>query len=193
MIKGIMSFNEREKNFALGLAYKSLEYFIDYNCNIPFDRKTIEKEYGKNSPLLDNKACFVTLHTRSQELRGCMGTLTSEEPLYREIIKNSVIAGLEDFRFKPLTREQLESTHFEITIMGVLEKLTDPSQLKLGQQGLVISRGKQQGLLLPQVALENEWNQTEFLNQTCIKAGIPPDSWKKEGTNIFSFSAQVLS
>lgn len=135
-------------------------------------------------------AAFVTLTQRGQ-LRGCIGHVIAQEPLYQSVMENAVNASTRDPRFPPMTAQEEKTVHIEISVMTPLELIDDPSKVVVGKHGILIRKGFNQGLLLPQVATEYGWNREAFLDQTCIKAGLPRNAWK-EGAQIFVFSAQVF-
>jgi len=94
-------------------------------------------------------------------------------------------------RFEPVSPEELKDLDIEISVLSPLTKIDDPRQVRVGTHGLVVARGSQRGLLLPQVAVENSWDREEFLKQACLKAGLPADDWKK-GADIFIFEALII-
>jgi AmmeMemoRadiSam system protein A len=132
---------------------------------------------------------FVTL-LRGERLRGCIGHVVTTRPLYLTVRECALAAALEDPRFDPVTAAELPGLELEISILSPLEDIA-PSEVEAGRHGLLISRGVRRGLLLPQVAVECKWNREEFLEATCLKAGLPVDAWR-EGARIQAFTAQVL-
>jgi hypothetical protein len=148
-------------------------------------------EYTTQNPnLLGPRGAFVTLKKHG-ELRGCIGYIEPVLPLYDAVIRVAIYAATQDQRFPPVTREELEDLEFEISVLTTPEKVDGPARVEVGRHGLVISRGANRGLLLPQVAVENGWDRETFLNQACVKAGLPPDAWKK-GAEISTFEAIVF-
>jgi AmmeMemoRadiSam system protein A len=149
---------------------------------------------GKSAscPLLnESRGIFVTLK-QGGTLRGCIGTLQTEEPLYRAVVTASISAAARDPRFQPLSEEELEGTDIEISILSPFGELDDIEGIVVGEHGLYIQKGYHAGLLLPQVAVEYGWNRTEFLEQCCRKAGLETEDWKDEDTRIMIFSAHVF-
>jgi AmmeMemoRadiSam system protein A len=132
---------------------------------------------------------FVTLTERGR-LRGCIGHIEAVKPLYVTVRECARAAALEDPRFDPVTPAELSSLHIEISILSPLVDIA-PQEVELGRHGLLISRGGRRGLLLPQVAEEWNWNREQFLQETCLKAGLPADAWQ-QGARIQAFTAQVL-
>ena len=134
---------------------------------------------------------FVTL-TIHGELRGCIGSIIAVEPLYQAVATSARNAAFRDPRFFPLTKDELGRIELEISVMGPIERVTNVDAIVVGRDGLIISRGGQAGLLLPQVATDWGWDREEFLSQTCVKAGLPRDAWKLPETKIEKFSAEVF-
>lgn len=137
-------------------------------------------------------ACFVTLENHG-ELRGCIGNMVADGPLYEAVMRNAVSA-CQDPRFvdQPVTAQELDQLHIEISYLSPMKRVKDPNEIVVGQHGLLISFGPQRGVLLPQVAYERGWTREEFLSQTCRKAGLPPQTWKQPNATIESFEAEVF-
>jgi uncharacterized protein len=135
---------------------------------------------------------FVTLNTPAGDLRGCIGSIVPVAPLYQAVSDSAVNAATRDPRFHPVSRQELQGLHLEISVMGPIEAVSSVNDIEVGRDGLIISRGRFAGLLLPQVATEYGWDREAFLSHTCQKAGLPPDSWKDPGTRIERFSAEVF-
>ena len=142
------------------------------------------------SPSL-NEPCgaFVTLHKKGR-LRGCIGYVEAFKPLVQTVCDCAVAAATQDPRFRPITADEIPSLHIEISILSPLADIS-PEKVEVGTHGLVVSRGFHRGLLLPQVAVEWNWDREEFLTQTCLKAGLPSDAWRK-GAKVQTFTAQVF-
>jgi AmmeMemoRadiSam system protein B/AmmeMemoRadiSam system protein A len=150
-------------------------------------------EADQLSPGLRNDgACFVTLENRGQ-LRGCIGNMVARGPLYQAVIDNAVSA-CKDHRFisNPVTAAELDQLHIEISYLTPMKLVAKPDEIVVGQHGLLISLSGQRGVLLPQVAYERGWTRAEFLVQTCRKAGLPPDAWRRPEAQIYSFEAEVF-
>ncbi len=176
------SLSADEKKELLELAKQSVESYI--NEGQVLDYKT------ENPDFLGEKGAFVTLKKRG-ELRGCIGFIEPLFPLYEAVIRTAVYAATEDTRFSPVAKDELKDLEYEISVLTPLQKIDNPRAVRVGKHGLVISMGKNRGLLLPQVPVENNWDRETFLNQACVKAGLAPDSWKK-GAEIFVFEAIVF-
>lgn len=135
---------------------------------------------------------FVSLRTKRGELRGCIGSIRAMEPLFKAVATSAVSAAFRDPRFLPVRRDELQQLDLEISVMGPIESVRDAAEIEVGRDGLIISRGRFAGLLLPQVATEYGWDRETFLDQACVKAGLPPGSWRSAETRIEKFSAEVF-
>ena len=133
---------------------------------------------------------FVTLH-KGADLRGCIGHIEPTEPLGAVVPRCAVAACSTDPRFPPLASDELDAIDIEISLLGPLESIDGPADIVIGRHGLVVERGWQRGLLLPQVATERSWNADTFLAHTCRKAGLPLDAWK-HGAKAWRFEAEVF-
>ena len=134
---------------------------------------------------------FVTIHY-NEALRGCIGYIEGVKSIPDTVIDMSVASAFRDPRFPPLTLKEYENIDIEISVLSPIEEVTGISDIVIGRDGLIISSGGRSGLLLPQVATENNWDLPTFLEHTCFKAGLPGDAWKWKDTKIEKFSAQVF-
>jgi hypothetical protein len=142
-----------------------------------------------SGPASEPCGAFVTLQ-KGGRLRGCIGYVEAQKPLVTTVRECAVAAGLRDPRFEPVTPRELPGLRLEISVLSPLEDIA-PEKIEVGRHGLLISRGGQRGLLLPQVAVEWKWDRERFLAETCLKAGLPPDAWRY-GARIQAFTAQVF-
>ena len=131
-------------------------------------------------------AVFVTL-TEAGELRGCIGTLDPSESIADAVAAAAVSAALHDPRFPPVTRTELPALTLEVSVLGPLVVLADPTRFRLGVDGLVVERGRQRGLLLPEVAATAGFDTIGMLDGTCRKAGLPPGAWRDHRTSVLAF------
>lgn len=144
-----------------------------------------------NDPgLLQARGAFVTLTIRG-DLRGCIGHVAAVEPLIASVADNAQAAGLQDPRFPPVTPHELESITIEVSALTPMQPVGNPEDIEVGRHGLMITKGHCRGLLLPQVPVEWGWEREEFLAQTCVKAGLPPNAWK-QGATLECFEAEVF-
>lgn len=144
---------------------------------------------------------FVTINTLNhgeKQLRGCIGYPYPTLPLVEAVIESAVDAATQDPRFYPLSLKELENVVFEVSVLTPPELITVQkpdeyvNEVKIGEDGLIVEKGMFKGLLLPQVPVEWNWDEEEFLCQCCVKAGLPPDSWLVKGTKIYKFQAIIF-
>lgn len=134
--------------------------------------------------------CFVTIKQQGQ-LRGCIGNFESDRPLYRLVQEMAVSAATRDPRFYPMKQQDLADFELDISVLSPLQLIESVEEIKVGKHGIYIVKGSYRGVLLPQVATEYGWDRETFLRHTCIKAGLPEDTWQKE-CQIYIFSALVF-
>lgn len=140
---------------------------------------------------------FVTL-SKKEDLRGCIGLPTPDRILHQSLVDAAIASATEDPRFPPVGFEELDEITFEVTVLTppVEIKVRDPSEypkmIKIGRDGLILKWEFGAGLLLPQVPVEYGWNEEEFLNHTCEKAGAPSNHWKQKSTKILKFEGIVF-
>jgi len=134
---------------------------------------------------------FVTLHLGG-DLRGCIGYPRGDRLLAEVVRQCALSAALEDPRFPAVDATELPRLTIEISVLGPIEPVTDPAVIEVGRHGLLLSQGGARGLLLPQVASERGWTRETFLSQTCLKAGLAPDAWRR-GASIARFEADIFS
>lgn len=179
------SLTSPEKAELLDLARKSAEYAV--HTNRLYDppastSETLNREYG----------AFVTL-TEGGALRGCIGYTAPSRPLYLTVRDTAAYAALKDPRFQQVSVAELSSLEYEISVLSPMRRVANVEEIKVGRDGLLMKNGDNEGLLLPQVPVEQKWDRLTFLEQTCVKAGMDPNCWKSEDTDIFRFTAVVFS
>jgi MEMO1 family protein len=178
------SLTDAEKAELLAVARKSVESMVQKNepyAPAPSSSEVLNREYG----------AFVTL-TEGGALRGCIGYTAPVKPLYLTVRDTATFAALRDPRFPPVTASELPRLAYEISVLSPLRRVTNLDQIKVGRDGLLMKNRESEGLLLPQVPVEQKWDRLTFLEQTCVKAGMHPNCWKDENTDIFSFTAVVF-
>jgi AmmeMemoRadiSam system protein A len=142
--------------------------------------------------LLLPAAVFVSLHL-DHALRGCIGLVEARTPLFRAVQEMAVAAATRDPRFSPLTEDELEAVELEISVLSHARSVRGPDEIEIGKHGLVVEAHGRRGLLLPQVAAEAGWDAPTLLARTCVKAGLPADTWQRADARITAFEAQVFS
>ena len=172
-----------EERTCLKLARQALEHFFETGRHL--------RSPVKSGTLKEKRGAFVTL-TVDGELRGCIGYPLPVKALDETIIEMAVAAATQDPRFEPLSPNELKKITIEISVLGLPEPVSDPGKVQVGCHGIIVTKGFQKGLLLPQVPVEHRWDRETFLCHGCLKAGLPPEEWKK-GAKIEVFTAQVFS
>lgn len=140
---------------------------------------------------LQKGGVFVTLHENGH-LRGCIGRMQSTMPLAETIKDMAVAAAFEDPRFDALHRSEIDAIDIEITILGPLQRIRGKEDVVVGNHGLYIIAQRRAGVLLPQVATEYGWDSATFLDNVCLKAGLPAATWKDPESELFVFEGLVF-
>ena len=178
-----MELTAKEKVTLLDIAKKAITARIN-NKDMP--------ELSVDSEILKEKrGAFVTLKKRGH-LRGCIGYIKAIKPLGETVQEMAVAAAFHDSRFPSLKPDEFRDLTFEISVLSPLKLIKDIDEIEVGKHGLYIVRGYKSGLLLPQVAVEYEWDRESFLKETCHKAGLPMRAWMDEETEIYIFSAEYF-
>jgi AmmeMemoRadiSam system protein A len=150
---------------------------------------------AENSVLAKNCGAFVTLHIktdRGRKLRGCIGRMTAAESLEKTVRTMAAEAAFSDPRFPPLSRDELQRCHIEISALSPMEPCPDPRTVRVGVHGLYLIRRGRAGVLLPQVPVEQGWDLDEYLDYICVKAGLPPHSYDAPDAELYTFTAAVF-
>jgi len=179
------SLDQKEKDALIRIARKSVETAVR-------EKKLYEPPPPEFESLLREYGVFVTLRKKG-ELRGCIGWITTEKPLYLAVRDTATFAALQDPRFDPVNAGELRELEYEISVLTPFRRVLDVNEVRVGRDGLLIIRGHNEGVLLPQVAAEERWDRKTFLEEACRKAGLPRQAWQDEATDIFVFSALVFS
>lgn len=177
--------NEQQKKL-LQIARESVEHFVSNGEKKEF--KITDDE------LLDKKGAFVTLHVGG-ELRGCIGRIEpSEEPLWQVVRDMAIEAATGDPRFFPVEEKDLEKLDYEISVLSVPERINDWKKIELGKHGVIVKKGYNSGVFLPQVATDTGWELEKFLGELCgSKAGLAYDCYKNDPeVELYIFTAQVF-
>jgi AmmeMemoRadiSam system protein A len=173
-------FSWEERGVLLALAHEAILSKIE------------NRELALPSPslhLAEPRGVFTTIHLYGV-LRGCVGLVSAAKPLYRNVAETARSAAFEDARFSPVTRAEAANLAVHLSILSPLKPIT-ATEIEIGRHGLLISMAGRRGLLLPQVPAEHGWDRIAFLEQTCRKAGLPLDAWKR-GANLEAFTAEVF-
>ena len=139
------------------------------------------------------RGAFVTLtRRRDGALRGCVGVPEARYRLDEAVAHAAVAAAVHDRRFDPVAPGELADLTLHVSVLGDLQPI-DPAAVEVGVHGLVIRGEGRSGLLLPQVATERGWDRERFLDETCRKAGLPPETWRNGDCELLAFTATVFS
>ncbi len=172
---------ESDKNKLRAIAREAIAARLEGRTYTPSDDERLRTKRG----------AFVTLKIDG-ELRGCIGQIRGREPLSKTVAEMACAAAFEDPRFDKLEENELERMEFEISVLSRLDRIHDFAAIKIGRDGLMIKLDQHSGLLLPQVAAEYGWSVTEFLQQTCLKAGLPKNSYQNKHAEIYRFTADIF-
>ena len=173
-------FSQHERTLLLRLAHESILSALEH------------REISVNPPsdhLSEPRGVFTSLYLRG-ELRGCVGYVLPISPVYRAVADTARAAAFEDPRFQSVTLPEGRHLEIELSILSPPQPISADA-IEIGRHGLLITMAGHRGLLLPQVPTERNWDRTTFLEQTCRKAGLPPDAWQK-GATIEAFTAEVF-
>ena len=180
-----LSFNltSEEKEKLLNIARETINQYIR-------NGKTIDVNVQSES-LKKKCGAFVTLRGKDGSLRGCIGLIVGEKPLFMTIGAMAIAAATQDPRFNPVTSSEIDDLKIEISVLTPMQKVGSIDEIEVGRDGLMIRKGYMSGLLLPQVPTEQGWDKSTFLEHTCYKAGLPADAWKS--AELWKFQAIVFS
>ena len=177
-----MHFSDKERDLLKKLARNSIEKVLLGKGEEPLELPEVLKR---------KMGAFVCLKTKG-DLKGCIGYIRGQMPLDQTVKQMAVEAAFHDPRFMPLSEEEWKDTDIEISVLTPMRKIEHVEEIEVGINGVYVEKGTYSGLLLPQVATENGWDRTTFLECTCVKAGLARDAWKSNDTDIYIFSADVF-
>jgi len=175
--------SEAERRALLDLARRTVVEAVTSGClpqKIPVDGLFAER-----------RDVFVTLHVRGR-LRGCIGVTSADEPLGDSVVRCAVSAASQDPRFPPVRTDEIGDLQIEISLLSTAAPIR-PGEIQIGRHGLIVARGRQRGLLLPQVAVEHHLSIEQFLQETCRKAQLPLDAWRDTNVELLGFTCEVFS
>ena len=179
------SLSQRAKDELLKIARNSVETAVrdhkQYEYSPPMGLEALEQERG----------AFVTLNEHGQ-LRGCIGYVAPVKPLWATVRDVAAFAALRDSRFRPVSAGELGALEYEVSVLSPMRRVLDVKEIRVGRDGLIMKSGDIEGLLLPQVPVEEKWDRTTFLDETCYKAGLSKNCWQSADTDIFRFTALVF-
>jgi hypothetical protein len=165
-------------------------------------QESVPEELLTKYPILkEPRGVFVTLRKEKggkKSLRGCIGSPYPVTPLGEAVIESAINAAVRDPRFPKVTSQELAEIIMEITILSVPEKITTKKpeervkEIIIGKHGLIVEFQNTRGLLLPQVPVEWGWDEQTFLENTCRKAALPNNYWKRKEVNFYKFEGQIF-
>ena len=173
-------FSPEERGLLLNLAHESILAGLE------------QREISLEPPtahLAEARGVFTSLHLKGN-LRGCVGFVLPVNSVYRAVAETARAAAFEDTRFYPVKIEEARHLEIELSILSLPQPVR-AEDIDVGRHGILISMAGRRGLLLPQVAVEHNWDRVTFLRQTCYKAGLPSDAWRT-GATIEVFTAEVF-
>ena len=190
----VFELTDDEGEYLVRLARRAIETMLATKANVHIE----------DAPEKLRTPCgvFVTLNAvegGSHRLRGCIGLPYPTKPLVEAVVDSAVSAALSDPRFPQVTFQEMASIAVEVSVLTPPEVISVespemyPGEVEVGRDGLIVSRGGNRGLLLPQVPVEWGWDAEEFLNQCCVKAWLPVDAWLLPGTEIYKFQAIIFA
>jgi AmmeMemoRadiSam system protein B/AmmeMemoRadiSam system protein A len=145
---------------------------------------------GSDRRMKADGAVFVTLKEKSGRLRGCIGSIKAYTSLFRSVSQNAVAAATKDPRFSPVRPEELPGIDLEVTVLSPMEPVSGPNEIRVGTHGVYLEASGRSSVFLPQVPVEQGWNLDTYLNELAMKAGLPPDGWKKG--RLYRFTAEIV-
>jgi AmmeMemoRadiSam system protein B/AmmeMemoRadiSam system protein A len=177
---------EGDKKQLLALAHKTISFALQ-NKRAP---QASELDAAISDVLSRPRAAFVTLNKNSQ-LRGCVGDIYPRQSLYKSVISNAINAAFHDGRFDPVSDAEYKDITIEISVLTVPQPVDSYNKIRIGTDGVILSKNGHLAVFLPQVAPEWGWDLNQMLTQLSLKAGLPADAWK-EGASFLVFQADVF-
>ncbi|MCL2214793.1 MAG: AmmeMemoRadiSam system protein A [Treponema sp.] len=190
-----MEFNitEQEQKILLSQARETIKAELERRRPSYESNNDEESKIGSSSNVYTPCGAFVSLHIEpGHSLRGCIGRMAANFPLIETVRIMSKEAAFGDPRFPPVRKEELSVLHIEISALSPFVICHDPASVKVGVHGLYLICKGRSGVLLPQVPVEQGWNRDEYLDYICVKAGLPPDSYKARDAQLYTFTAIVF-
>ncbi len=178
-----MSINISDRNFLLEIARNAIADHIT--------QQETGSITGYPGSLNYKQGAFVTIRIMG-ELRGCIGTMETDQIIPEVIRHLSIQAAFRDWRFPPLSKSELPQLEIEISLLTPARKIDSHKNIILGRDGIIIKKWGHSAVFLPHVATDQGWSLKQTLAHLCIKAGLSSDDWKKEA-QFFTFQAQVFS
>jgi AmmeMemoRadiSam system protein A len=176
--------DDRER--LIGLAREAIGYVLEHR-QVP---ATSELGFAINDTLKRPRGAFVTLK-KGGNLRGCIGDIFPCRPLYKSVFSNALNAAFADRRFPSLGKDELNDITVEISVLTRPQPVSSYHDIRIGIDGVVLSKNGRSAVFLPQVASEQGWNLDRTLTQLALKAGLEADDWR-HGARFLVFQADVF-
>ncbi|MFH1197411.1 MAG: AmmeMemoRadiSam system protein A [bacterium] len=180
-----MELTIKEKQTLIAVARESIERLFTQKETTPIN-------FEIHPVLQTNAGAFVTL-TIGGRLRGCIGYIVSDQPLYDTVRDAAVQAATGDPRFHPLTEKELAKIEIEISVLSPPFPMESYDDIVIGKHGLILEERGRHALLLPQVPVEHNMNRDQFLAALCEKGGFSRNMWKEKQVKLSAFTALVFS
>jgi AmmeMemoRadiSam system protein B/AmmeMemoRadiSam system protein A len=191
---------DEDKQQLLDLARKTILYAVQKQLVPQVSELGVTISDAMKRP----RAAFVTLKKgvflqkkeglppeKIHQLRGCIGDIFPQRPLYKSVIINAINAAFRDRRFPPVTKAECDDITIEISALTAPKPVASPDQIRIGIDGIVLRKNGQSAVYLPQVAPEQGWDLNQTLTNLCLKAKLSGDAWK-EGASFLVFQAVVF-
>lgn len=183
--------NLDEQNFLGQIARASIEYGLrEKRPPKPEDLPTVP--FDETSAVFAHLGAFVTL-TQRGALRGCIGNMIGRGVLWMTVARMAFAAAFQDYRFPQLQTQEWSVTKMEISVLGPLSLCPNPEAIEIGRHGLMLSYGQHSGVFLPQVPVEQGWDRLTYLQNLCLKAGLPLGTWQKPDAQLYWYEAFVFT
>jgi AmmeMemoRadiSam system protein A len=177
------SLSEEDRKAILELARQGVLYAVCHERPL--------SSFPTTGIFAERRGLFVTLHV-AKKLRGCIGMIEGSVSLGETLARCAADAALHDPRFSRMRMEEMDALEIEVSLLSPLEPIR-PEEVEIGTHGLLVERGPRRGLLLPQVALEHQLSQEQFLAETCAKAGLACDAWRETETKLYGFQCEIIA
>jgi AmmeMemoRadiSam system protein A len=179
-----MEITLEEKKILLDIARTSIK-------SVFTGEKISEPDYGKHPVFNSHSGAFVTL-TKTGSLRGCIGYIISDRPLFETVCDAAIQASQNDPRFPSVHQSEIKDLSIEISVLSEPFSLNSYDEIEIGKHGLILEEKGRRGLLLPQVPIEHHMNREKYLDAICQKAGFQQGYWKTKQLKLNAFTATVF-
>jgi AmmeMemoRadiSam system protein A len=186
---GAQSYTAAERTMLLDLARKTVREVVTGERGSQVDATLLPAKFR------ESKGCFVTL-TEDGRLRGCIGHIVAQAPLYAAVIENARNAAVRDHRFEPVRPDELGRIRIELSVLTEPEPLEFKSpqdlleKLQPGKDGVVLNLAGRTATYLPQV-WEHFPAKEDFMNSLAEKAGCAADAWRDPDAKVSTYRVEA--